>query len=84
MNTSWFAATVPLLVGAAICGVAQAQESDGVRCENMLLGAVLLQDAAAVKSLLEQGEGGERRTMIRMAASLGCNRSNRGAGRPAC
>ena len=84
MNTSWFAATVPLLVGAAICGAAQAQESDGVRRENMLLGAVLLQDAAAVKSLLEQGEGGERRAMTRMAASLGCNRASRGAGRPAC
>lgn len=77
MNVSWFAATVPLLVGASICGAAQPQEPDATLQENMLLGAVLLHDAAAVKSLLQQGVSPEAknkendRTALFFAAEIG-------------
>ena len=54
MKASWLAA-VPLVVGAAVYVAAEPQEPDAARRESTLLGAVLLHDAPAVKSLLEQG-----------------------------
>jgi Ankyrin repeats (3 copies) len=77
MKAPWFTASVPLLVGAAICGAAQQQEPDVALRENMLLGAVLLHDAATVKSLLQQGVSPEAknkendRTALFLAAESG-------------
>jgi len=76
MKAMGLTATVPLLVGA-LCGAALPQEPDPTVKENMLLGAVLLHDAAAVKSLLQQGVSPEaknkenERTALFFAAEIG-------------
>jgi hypothetical protein len=76
MKASWLAA-VPLVVGTAICVAAQPQEPDAALRENMLLGAVLLHDVPAVKSLLEQGVSPDAknkendRTALFFAAEIG-------------
>lgn len=77
MKASWVAAIVSLFVGTAISGAAQPPEPDAALRENMLLGAVLLHDAAAVKSLLQQGVSPEaknkenERTALFLAAEIG-------------
>jgi len=76
MKAMGLTATVPLLLGA-LCAAAQPQETDPTLKENMLLGAVLLHDAAAVKTLLQQGVSPEAknkendRTALFLAAEIG-------------